>query len=69
MFAYMLTPKPCSEVTNMLYLSSGVLCVGSSGNQLEGVYLACGKSAVPKSFSGECARIAFIDVFKMKEIF
>ena len=35
MFAYMLTSKPCSEATNILYLSSGVLCVGSSGNQLE----------------------------------
>ena len=36
MFAYGLTSKPCSEVTNMLYLSSGVLCVDSSENQLEG---------------------------------
>ena len=26
----------CSEATNMLYLSSGVLLVGSSENQLEG---------------------------------
>ena len=36
MLAYALASKPCSEVTNMLYLSSGVLCVGSSENQLEG---------------------------------
>ena len=31
-----LVSKPCSEATNMLYLSSGVLLVGSSENQLEG---------------------------------
>ena len=35
MFAYMLTSKPCSEATNILYLASGVLLVGSSENQLE----------------------------------
>ena len=35
MFAYRLTSKPCSEVTNILDLSSGVLFVGSLGNQLE----------------------------------
>ena len=29
------TSKPCSEATNMLYLSSGVLLVDSSENQLE----------------------------------
>jgi len=33
---YTLVSKPCSEATNMLYLSSGVLIVGSSENQLEG---------------------------------
>ena len=33
---YTLVSKPCSEATNMLYLSSGVLLVGSSENQLEG---------------------------------
>jgi hypothetical protein len=31
----MLTSKPCSEATNILYLVSGVLLVGSSENQLE----------------------------------
>ena len=36
MFAYTLASKPCSEATNMLYLASGVLLVGSSENQLEG---------------------------------
>ena len=35
MFAYRLTSKPCSEITNILNLSSGVLFVGSSGNQLK----------------------------------
>ena len=30
-----LVSKPCSEAINMLYLASGVLCVGSSENQLE----------------------------------
>ena len=30
-----LVSKPCSEATNMLYLASGVLLVGSSENQLE----------------------------------
>ena len=30
-----LVSKPCSEATNMLYLSSGVLLVGSSENQSE----------------------------------
>ena len=35
MFAYMLTSKPCSEATNILYLASGVLLVGNSENQLE----------------------------------
>ena len=35
MFAYSATSKPCSEVKNMLYLSSGLLFVGSSENQLE----------------------------------
>ena len=32
---YTLVSKPCSEATNMLYLASGVLLVGSSENQLE----------------------------------
>ena len=32
---YTLVSKPCSEATNMLYLASGVLCAGSSENQLE----------------------------------
>ena len=31
---YTLVSKPCSEATNMLYLASGVLLVGSSKNQL-----------------------------------
>ena len=35
MFAYRLTSKPCSEITNILNLSSGVLFVGSSGNPLK----------------------------------
>jgi hypothetical protein len=36
MFAYALASKPCSEATNRLYLSSGVLLVGSLENQLGG---------------------------------
>ena len=35
MFADALASKPCSEVTNMFYLFSGVLFVGSLKNQLE----------------------------------
>ena len=31
---YTLVSKSCSEATNMLYLASGVLLVGSSKNQL-----------------------------------
>ena len=36
MLAYALASKPCSEATNMLYLSPCVLLVGSVANQLKG---------------------------------
>ena len=67
MFAYALASKPCSEATNMLYLSSGVLLVGSSENQLEGFGeedRRCRSSGKWNSIGLSFEEKAFFDILK-----